>query len=583
MSAAPLPSGSATPQAGLGAAPQAASLAGTVAPAPTAGAAGVSTSQPLLRPSLHSALLRRDLTWRAASRATLGLVSVLTAACVRLGSYRRVYEGDRVIGLLDVRDAAKAGRQPSPALARQDPLFSGADIGEYLQRIPPSSHHADSPPAEAYYRRPLITVSNHRSVFDDPLTWSSVLPMRRLLGPSSSYRWTLGAQELCFLNSAVGTFFGLGRIIPVLRGGGYRQPGLGLAVDIINGRMGNQPTSGFEPGIDASSVPTGKSPATTPPVHLLGPEELVQHARELADSVLAWLHLFPEAYVNQREDMIPLRWGVGRCIMEARLPPVVIPIWHEGFQLILPEHQAYHFRPWNQLDIAVGRPIDFTSLLAHHRVAGTSADDIRAHIADVITMHLLNLQSATLRARKRAMDIVEEQVRVLAEGKLSPWQRLRGLLPGMVTAPASSAAADGSGAGESLRNLDAWRVAPPLAGPTDPISPEAMLAVTRRRAPFWKLTRMSAAAHPERVDPDRLYPMQHADVDEIERDRHTRRIGAAEHARRIEASSNDAASASPRSWWTELMDMLAPTDSLVQADRPLPGKNAGANAGGQGQ
>ncbi|KAI8384784.1 acyltransferase-domain-containing protein [Radiomyces spectabilis] len=130
--------------------------------------------------------------------------------------------------------------------------------------------------------RALITVSNHESVWDDPFLWG-VLPVRTLLD-IHKMRWVLGAADICFTTIPKSLFFSLGQAIPTIRGCGIYQPAVNFAIHKANQN--------------------------------------------------GWIHIFPEARVNQTASMIRFKWGVGRIIMEADRCPIVIPVWHNGTQLV---------------------------------------------------------------------------------------------------------------------------------------------------------------------------------------------------------------------------------------------------------
>ncbi|KAI7860353.1 acyltransferase-domain-containing protein [Circinella umbellata] len=126
--------------------------------------------------------------------------------------------------------------------------------------------------------RALITVSNHESVWDDPILWGA-LPLETLLTPHKM-RWVLGAADICFTTLFRSLFFALGQTIPTIRGSGIYQPGVDYAIHKSNQN--------------------------------------------------GWIHIFPEARVNQTTSMIRFKWGVGRIIMESDRCPIVIPVWHNG-------------------------------------------------------------------------------------------------------------------------------------------------------------------------------------------------------------------------------------------------------------
>ena len=70
----------------------------------------------------------------------------------------------------------------------------------------------------------LITVSNHRSMFDDPGILGCVVPFPEALRPRN-IRWNLCAEEICFQGNAfLESFFAAGKTISIFRGGGVNQP-----------------------------------------------------------------------------------------------------------------------------------------------------------------------------------------------------------------------------------------------------------------------------------------------------------------------------------------------------------------------
>jgi len=93
----------------------------------------------------------------------------------------------------------------------------------------------------------------------------------------------------------------------------------------------------------------------------------------------AWVHLFGEGKVNQpksypqNDGVVHLprfKWGIGRILMEARTPPIVIPVWLSGFDHLMPEGRRFPYnylpRLGTNLRITFGSPIpleDFKHVL----------------------------------------------------------------------------------------------------------------------------------------------------------------------------------------------------------------------------
>ncbi|KAI8055106.1 acyltransferase-domain-containing protein [Syncephalis plumigaleata] len=169
---------------------------------------------------------------------------------------------------------------------------------------------------DARRARPVITVANHASSLDDPLLWG-FLPTTMLV-QSRGIRWSLGAKEICHKNIVLDQFFQLGKTLPIVRGDGIYQPAINFALDRLN---------------------DGE-----------------------------WVHVFPEARINQDPNMIRFKWGVARLIMECRQSPIVIPIWHHGMADIMPLKSKIPLPRLNKsLVMTVGQPIPLDDLYAASR------------------------------------------------------------------------------------------------------------------------------------------------------------------------------------------------------------------------
>ncbi|KAF8897207.1 acyltransferase-domain-containing protein, partial [Infundibulicybe gibba] len=165
----------------------------------------------------------------------------------------------------------------------------------------------------------IITVSNHISTLDDPVTWG-VLPTRCYLS-SRTTRWALGASDIMFTNPVFSTFFRLGQTLETFRGKGIYQSAVDTAIQKLD-------QGGW--------------------VHLYGEGKINQ----------------PSAYPTDEQGIVRLprfKWGVGRVLMETITPPVIIPMWLTGFEGLMPEGRAFPYkylpRPGARLSISFGTPI----------------------------------------------------------------------------------------------------------------------------------------------------------------------------------------------------------------------------------
>ncbi|KAH9994343.1 acyltransferase-domain-containing protein [Russula compacta] len=168
--------------------------------------------------------------------------------------------------------------------------------------------------------RGVITVSNHLSTLDDPLTWG-ILPARMYLH-SDLTRWTLGASEIIFTNPVFSAFFRKGQVIETFRGAGIYQPAVDVAIEKL--RAG------------------------------------------------AWVHLFGEGKICQSDTyqtdpqtgiarLRRFKWGIGRILMETPRPPTIVPMWITGFDKIMPEGRRapwkYFPRSGARVSVTFGEPL----------------------------------------------------------------------------------------------------------------------------------------------------------------------------------------------------------------------------------
>ncbi|KAG0173430.1 hypothetical protein DFQ28_010948 [Apophysomyces sp. BC1034] len=187
--------------------------------------------------------------------------------------------------------------------------------------------------------RGLITVSNHLSVWDDPLLWG-VLPAS-VLCSIHKMRWVLSAADICYTTRPKGIFFSWGQAIPTIRGIGIFQPAVDYAIHKCN-------TNG-------------------------------------------WIHIYPEGYVNQSGTMVRFKWGVSRIIMESERCPLVIPIWHEGMQHVRPL-QGPFVRLFQPVTVVFGDPIDFQDIIKAWKAGELSETEARIKITSLIYQTLDQLR-----------------------------------------------------------------------------------------------------------------------------------------------------------------------------------------------
>eukprot|EP01031_Cornospumella_fuschlensis_P024105 gene24105-29160_t len=148
--------------------------------------------------------------------------------------------------------------------------------------------------------RPLLTISNHRSLIDDPGVLSNILPYYMNIQPRY-VRYSLCAQEYCFnekLTELGHAIVGLGKVLPILRGAGINQQ---LLLDYA---------------------------------HLVAAGE--------------WCHMFPEGGIWQLPHLGgrtgssavekgKLKWGVGKLIAHSPQTPHVVVFFFSGMETAIPQ------------------------------------------------------------------------------------------------------------------------------------------------------------------------------------------------------------------------------------------------------
>uniref|UniRef100_A0A1I8PZN7 Tafazzin family protein n=1 Tax=Stomoxys calcitrans TaxID=35570 RepID=A0A1I8PZN7_STOCA len=197
---------------------------------------------------------------------------------------------------------------------------------------------------------PLVTVSNHHSCFDDPGLWG-VLPVRYVCN-TFKIRWSMAAHDICFTNKYHSWFFMFGKCIPVVRGIGVYQDAINLCIQ--KARLGH------------------------------------------------WVHVFPEGKVNMTKEEMRLKWGVGRIIYESTRVPIIIPMWHEGMDEVLPNVEPYILKWGKKVTLNVGKPIDMNDFIDDLKCRGVPEPEARKLITDKIqdVFHNLRLETEALHKKR---------------------------------------------------------------------------------------------------------------------------------------------------------------------------------------
>ena len=204
--------------------------------------------------------------------------------------------------------------------------------------------------------RGLMTVSNHLSTFDDPFLVSAMLPWAFFLTEPQHglTRWAMCAEDVCFRNKFFNAWLLNGKVLPVVRGAGLKQP----VLDKVS--------------------------------------ELLQRGD--------WVHVFPEGGIVRTGSLGPLKWGTAKALCGAAdNPPLVVPMYHRGNQEIMPKGAVLP-RTGRTTTVVVGEPVDLGDLLLQcKRAHGPKAKE-RAYvkIMDRIEVAMKELEAPCMQRHAEA-------------------------------------------------------------------------------------------------------------------------------------------------------------------------------------
>lgn len=86
----------------------------------------------------------------------------------------------------------------------------------------------------------------------------------------------------------------------------------------------------------------------------------------------AWVHIFPEGMIHQSEQRIMryFKWGVSRLVLESEPMPDVVPIFIEGFDMIMNEERKFpRFipRPFQNVRVTFGEKLNMEEVFGDLR------------------------------------------------------------------------------------------------------------------------------------------------------------------------------------------------------------------------
>jgi monolysocardiolipin acyltransferase len=108
-----------------------------------------------------------------------------------------------------------------------------------------------------------------------------------------------------------------------------------------------------------------------------------------------WVHIFPEGTRSPDDVLLPMKPGVGRLIVDAKVPPLVIPFYHSGMEGILRKGETL-LGVGRDVHVLVGDAIFFDDIIEDHRRRGSEPAVIYAAVANRISARLHQLRTRLL-------------------------------------------------------------------------------------------------------------------------------------------------------------------------------------------
>lgn len=157
-------------------------------------------------------------------------------------------------------------------------------------------------------KRPYMLVTNHLTMFDDVFL-DSLLFLPYGFRDKRYFPWHAPEEKNFFLGPIIGFFMAKAQCVPLTRGHGVFQPGMTRL------------------------------------------KELLQD-----DAIV---HIFPEGTRSRSGDIGRGQVGVGRLAYQTKVK--VLPVYHEGTQLLLPIG-SHRLKFGKRMEVVVGEPIDMSDL-----------------------------------------------------------------------------------------------------------------------------------------------------------------------------------------------------------------------------
>ena len=182
----------------------------------------------------------------------------------------------------------------------------------------------------------LITISNHRSLFDDPGIVSCLLPLHIAIQPKYN-RWGICSQEYCFNDALPGIvkgYIGAGQVLPIRRGAGINQK---LLLDFGRHLASGEWCHIFPEGGVWQWEELGGRRQLPNGVKCISSSDFSRSSNHDSGSIVIPAtknhKVLPPSYKGK------LKWGVGKLIAHAPITPKVIPFAHIGMERLLPQDE----------------------------------------------------------------------------------------------------------------------------------------------------------------------------------------------------------------------------------------------------
>jgi monolysocardiolipin acyltransferase len=90
--------------------------------------------------------------------------------------------------------------------------------------------------------------------------------------------------------------------------------------------------------------------------------------------------------------LTPLRWGVGKLVESSEVTPLVLPIYHLGFDKLVPLSKPYYPRPFQSISILIGEPLDFQTLAKENKQKKKPPHETYVAVTNAVQKSLIDLE-----------------------------------------------------------------------------------------------------------------------------------------------------------------------------------------------